>query len=581
MNEINSNISTNGNKKFDLLSKESIKCIVDQNGLEGVTEEAVLLLSSDVTYRLREVVNNSIEFMRHSKRRRLTTSDINKALNWSDCEPVFGFEANPLPIETIYSKDANVFVSDDPLIDLNEEIINIFERKTPELKAFENEIRFSVEWISVDGKLDSNDDNSMNGDGYTEELEDYYQNVVKAILGTNNQTFVMTLKDLSTNCRITPVLPKLINFIMNGIKRLSHDISQLKRLLNTIESLFRNPSLFLSFESYLNGLIQSILHCIVEPLNPISDHWTLRDSASHLLVNVLNEWFTPFSGKNLKCFAFKCLCNCLNDSSKSFGCHYGAVKAFQSMEYEVIIQYLYPILNNYIKSHLLPAISDDYYTNDPQIRTDGLKVFGELLFIAELICLKMRSKLINSDLEKIDNSLAKFDFEVYSKLSDIFGDSLYARLPINFEKIRHTFFAERTNNFSKHETYLFETPESLQTGDQLLDAFYEAPAHTEEISELSATLDDDNSFDENSIMSDREKETTATDLHLIKSTIDDPTLGIKLTIKKLSRDSKRSEQNNKKSRSNRRNSWSSKESDFEYIPLKQTSIRFDISGTFK
>jgi len=31
MNEINGNI-TNGNKKFDLLSKESIKCIVDQNG---------------------------------------------------------------------------------------------------------------------------------------------------------------------------------------------------------------------------------------------------------------------------------------------------------------------------------------------------------------------------------------------------------------------------------------------------------------------------------------------------------------------------------------------------------------------
>jgi len=55
------------------------------------------------------------------------------------------------------------------------------------------------------------------------------------------------------------------------------------------------------------------------------------------------------------------------------------------MDYDVIIQYLYPILNNYIDCHLLPAISDDYYTNDPQIRTDGLKVFGELLFIAELI----------------------------------------------------------------------------------------------------------------------------------------------------------------------------------------------------
>jgi len=42
-----------------------------------------------------------------------------------------------MPIETIYSKDANVFISDDPLIDLNEEINKIFERKTPEVKAFE------------------------------------------------------------------------------------------------------------------------------------------------------------------------------------------------------------------------------------------------------------------------------------------------------------------------------------------------------------------------------------------------------------------------------------------------------------
>jgi len=68
-------------------------------------------------------------------------------------------------------------------------------------------------------------------------------------------------------------------------------------------------------------------------------------------------------------------------------------------------------------------------------------------------------------------------------------------------------------NFETRNLF-FETPESLQTGDQLLDIFYEAPTHTEEMrSELSATLDDDNSFDENSIMSDREKETTATDLH--------------------------------------------------------------------
>ncbi|NXV57989.1 TAF6L factor, partial [Molothrus ater] len=70
-----------------------------------------------------------------------------------------------------------------------------------------------------------------------------------------------------------------------AVKSVSHDLEQLSRLLQLARSLLQNP--FLCLGSYVGSLMGSVLYCVLEPLaasiNPLNDHWTLRDYAALLL----------------------------------------------------------------------------------------------------------------------------------------------------------------------------------------------------------------------------------------------------------------------------------------------------------
>ncbi|RLV62266.1 hypothetical protein DV515_00019492, partial [Chloebia gouldiae] len=70
----------------------------------------------------------------------------------------------------------------------------------------------------------------------------------------------------------------------------------LSRLLQLARSLLQNP--FLSLGSYVGSLVASVLYCVLEPLaasiNPLNDHWTLRDYAAMLLGRIF--WWAGGSG---------------------------------------------------------------------------------------------------------------------------------------------------------------------------------------------------------------------------------------------------------------------------------------------
>lgn len=72
------------------------------------------------------------------------------------------------------------------------------------------------------------------------------------------------------------------------VKSVSHDLEQLNRLLHIARSLIQNP--YLCLGSYVRSLISSVMYCALEPLaasiNPLNDHWTLRDYAAMLLSRI-------------------------------------------------------------------------------------------------------------------------------------------------------------------------------------------------------------------------------------------------------------------------------------------------------
>ena len=71
---------------MSVLPKESIKVLAEQVGIVGLSDEVAAAVVSDVEYRLREVVQESLKFMKHAKRCKLTTTDINDALRLRNVE---------------------------------------------------------------------------------------------------------------------------------------------------------------------------------------------------------------------------------------------------------------------------------------------------------------------------------------------------------------------------------------------------------------------------------------------------------------------------------------------------------------
>ncbi|KAI1301190.1 putative RNA polymerase II associated factor subunit [Halotydeus destructor] len=95
-----------------------MRSFCDQVGVTGVADETLVLLNEDVNYRLRQLVQNAAQLMKHSRRRKLLCSDINEALKDSDCEPIQGHGISCQDLNVTKLPDDKVFFVDEPEIDL-------------------------------------------------------------------------------------------------------------------------------------------------------------------------------------------------------------------------------------------------------------------------------------------------------------------------------------------------------------------------------------------------------------------------------------------------------------------------------
>lgn len=84
------------------LSTEAVHVIAQSlPNLTTLTDAAAAALAPDAEYRLREIIQDSLKFMNHSKRHTLMPDDINAALRLRNVEPLYGFGrgASAAPVE--------------------------------------------------------------------------------------------------------------------------------------------------------------------------------------------------------------------------------------------------------------------------------------------------------------------------------------------------------------------------------------------------------------------------------------------------------------------------------------------------
>lgn len=368
-------------RRFVEVPRESIKLMAESTGVE-LSEEVAALLAEDVCYRLREATQNSSQFMRHAKRRKLSVEDFNRALRYSNTESICGYGAqDALAFRPL--KEGELFFVEDREINLVELAL---ATNIPKGCA-ETMVRVHVSYLDGKGNLEPQATVPTAVQSLSDDLLKYYQQITRAILGEDPHLMKVALLDLQYNSKIAALLPYFV-YVISGVKSVSHDLDQLNRLLHMVKSLVQNPYLYLG--SYVCSLVSSVMYCILEPLaasiNPLNDHWTLRDYAALLLSHIF--WTHGDLVSGLYHQILLSLQKVLSDPVRPLCSHYGAVVGLHALGWKAVERVLYPHLPAYWAN--LQAVLDDYSVSNAQVKADGHKVYGAILVAVERL-LKMKA----------------------------------------------------------------------------------------------------------------------------------------------------------------------------------------------
>uniref|UniRef100_A0A3Q1CT55 TAF6-like RNA polymerase II p300/CBP-associated factor-associated factor 65 kDa subunit 6L n=1 Tax=Amphiprion ocellaris TaxID=80972 RepID=A0A3Q1CT55_AMPOC len=417
-------------RRFAEVHRESVKLMAESAGVE-LGDDVAALLAEDVCYRLREATQSSSQFMRHAKRRKLTVEDFNRALRWSNVEAICGYGAqDALPFRSV--KEGELFFVEDRDINLVELAL---ATNIPKGCA-ETMVRVNVSYLDGKGNLEPQGTVPTAVQSLSDDLLKYYQQITRAILGEDPHLMKVALLDLQSNSKIAALLPYFV-YVISGVKSVSHDLEQLSRLLHMVKSLVQNPYLYLG--SYVRSLVSSVMYCILEPLaasiNPLNDHWTLRDYAALLLSHIF--WTHGDLVSGLYHQILLSLQKVLSDPVRPLCSHYGAVVGLHALGWKAVERVLFPHLPAYWAN--LQAVLDDYSVSNAQVKADGHKVYGAILVAVERL-LKMKALSLSQPAEGTSNAqpgsvMGAMGYRwtpvplpaMYCELYSFFGDSLAVR----------------------------------------------------------------------------------------------------------------------------------------------------------
>uniref|UniRef100_A0A5B7CC85 Putative transcription initiation factor TFIID subunit 6 n=1 Tax=Davidia involucrata TaxID=16924 RepID=A0A5B7CC85_DAVIN len=392
---------------MSIVPKEAIEVIAQSIGINNLSPDVLPGLASDVEYRVREIMQEAIKCMRHSKRTVLTADDVDSALNLRNVEPIYGFASgDPLRFKRA-AGHKDLFYIDDKDVEFKD----VIEAPLPKAPL---DTAVVAHWLAIEGVQPAIPENSptevpsenkkseYKEDGVpvdiklpvkhvlSRELQLYFDKITELAMNKSDSVlFKKALVSLATDLGLHPLVPYFTYFIADEITRSLNNFPLLFALMRLVWSLLQNPHLHI--EPYLHQLMPSVMTCLVAKRlgSKFSDnHWELRNFTANLVASVCKRFGHVYH--NLQPRVTRTLLHAFLDPTKALAQHYGAIQGLAALGPSVIRLLVLPNLEPYLQL-LEPEMQLDKQKNEMK-RHEAWRVYGVLLCAAGL-CMYDRLKM--------------------------------------------------------------------------------------------------------------------------------------------------------------------------------------------
>ncbi|KAF2403071.1 DUF1546-domain-containing protein [Trichodelitschia bisporula] len=345
-----------------LWNPDNVRDVAESVGISQMNKEVVDDLARDIDFRVSQVIEEALKFMRHARRTTLHTDDITQALRVLDVEPLFGYDTTrPMRFgEASIGPGQPLYYIEDEEVDF-EKLINAPLPKVP------RDVSFTAHWLAVDGVQPSipqnpsthdsrNTDLLPKGPGanpslsalagndsvaikplvkhvLSSELQLYFERITTAVLDETNEEYRnAAYNSLHTDPGLHQLVPYFVHFVNEKVTHSIKELFVLRQMLCLLEAILRNQSLFI--EPYIASFIPSIITCLTgKHLGNSSDSpsavYSLRELAASLIVSISQRHGK--SSHTLKPRLARTLLKTFLDPTKPLPSHYGALFALQRM----------------------------------------------------------------------------------------------------------------------------------------------------------------------------------------------------------------------------------------------------------
>jgi transcription initiation factor TFIID subunit 6 len=338
---------------------ENIRDVAESVGIGNLSNEVVDHLTRDVEFRIAQVLEEALKFMRHSRRTTLFTQDISQALRVLDVEPLYGYETTrPLKFgEASIGPGQPLFYLEDEEVDF-EKLINAPLPRVP------REITFTAHWLAVEGvqptipqnptPADSsrNTDILSKGQGtsttvgsdslsvkplvkhiLSKELQLYFEHVCAALLDEHSEQYrVAALGSLSADPGLHQLIPYFVQYVAEKVTHNLKNVFVLFQMLHLVSALLQNPNLHIV--PYVASLVPPVLTCLIgkrlgssAPTDSTSlpAHYALRDLAGSVMQQLTRPDFTAATPTMKPRLARTLLKTLLSETTLPLGAYYGSI----------------------------------------------------------------------------------------------------------------------------------------------------------------------------------------------------------------------------------------------------------------